>query len=210
MQASFFTLTIGRFWNAFQRIMNTCASAQAAERLRRRLGAVGANVQLSPDLQVDFADRIHIGDWVYVGLGGEFSGREGLTIADHVIIGPRVTIMTSMHNHRSARFIPYDEIELLNPVEIGVASWIGFGAIIMPGIVLGKGCIVGAGSVVTESFPDGSIVAGNPAKIVGTRDMQIFTSHLANDRTYLKNKFSDKLEKVERMSNVRKCSPANQ
>lgn len=190
--------------------MNACSSDRTIERLRRELGAVGPNVQLSPSLTWDYAERIRIGDWVYVGSGVELWGRGGLTIADHVIIGPRVIVMTSMHNFKGARFIPYDEIELLKPVEIGVACWIGLGAILMPGVVLGKGCIVGAGSVVTKSFPDGSIVAGNPAKKIGQRDMLLFLDHLANDRTYLKNWYFKKKEKVERMANVQEKSSVKQ
>lgn len=190
--------------------MDNCVCALASNRLRRKLGNTGANVHLAQDLRVDFAERICIGDWVYVGPGCQFYGRGGLTIADHVIVAPQVIIMTSMHNYKNARFIPYDEIELLNPVAIGVASWIGFGAIILPGVVLGKGCIVGAGSVVTKSFSDGFIVAGNPARIIGKRDMQEFSVALSKGGTYLKNKLSDKLQKIERMATVRKSSPANQ
>jgi len=188
--------------------MNNFASAHAVECLRRKLGAVGPNVQLFPNLSLDYAERIRIGNWVYIGPGGQFFARGGLTIADHVIIGPQVTIMSSMHNYQDARFIPYDEVELLKPVEIGVASWIGFGAILMPGVILGKGCIVGAGSVVTKSFPDGSIVAGNPAAIIGTRDMQHFFDHLANGRTYLSSWFFNNMEKVEKTwANVLNISP---
>ncbi|ELM3618573.1 hypothetical protein RYR54_004329, partial [Aeromonas sobria] len=47
--------------------------------------------------------------------------------------------------------------------------WIGFGAMILSGVKLGRGCVVGAGSVVTKSFPDYAIVGGNPAKIIGYR-----------------------------------------
>lgn len=111
--------------------MNDCAAANANQRLRRSLGSIGSNVQLSSDTQVEFAERIRIGDYVYVGPRGQFFGRGGLTIADHVIIGPQVTIMTSMHNFKEARFIPYDEVELLSAVEIGEASWIGLSAILM-------------------------------------------------------------------------------
>lgn len=200
MKASFLTLAIGRIWNALQFRLNACAAAQTTARLRRQLGAVGPNVDLQPNFSFDYAERIRIGDWVYIGSGGHFSGRGGLTIADHVVIGPQVTIMTSMHNYRDAQFIPYNEIELLKPVEIGVASWIGLGAMLMPGVSLGRGCIVGAGAVVTKSFLDGAIVAGNPAKQIGQRDMKLFLDCLANDRTYLKNWYFKNKEKVERMA----------
>jgi len=200
MRYYFIKLTIGGLLNVFQRRVDACTSVYAIRSLRRRLGAVGPTTELFPDLFIDYAERIKIGDWVHIGSGGQLFGRGGLSIADHVIIGPQVTIMTSKHNHHPARLIPYDEVELLKPVEIGVASWIGLGVILMPGVVLGKGCIVGAGSVVTKSFPDGSIVAGNPAKIIGQRDMQLFLDHLTNDRTYFKNWYLKNKGKVERMA----------
>jgi acetyltransferase-like isoleucine patch superfamily enzyme len=202
MQSSKLTLIIGRCWGAFLYRMNALASAYATERLRCKLRTTGPNVELPSNLEVDYAERISIGDWVYIGPGGSLSGRGGLEIADHVVIGPKVIIMTSMHNYRGAKYIPYDEIELLKPVKVGLACWIGMGAIVMPGVTLGKGCIVGAGSVVTKSFPDGSIVAGNPAKIVGQRDMQLFLDHLAKDRTYLKNWYFKGKPKVEQMADV--------
>lgn len=59
---------------------------------------------------------------------------------------------------------------LLGKVEIADNCFIGFGAIILPNTQLGKGCIVAAGSIVKGQFPAGSIVAGNPARIISTRD----------------------------------------
>lgn len=54
------------------------------------------------------------------------------------------------------------------PVFIGEDSFIGAGAIILPGTIIGKNCIVGAGAVVKGSVDDYSIVAGNPARKIGT------------------------------------------
>ena len=55
------------------------------------------------------------------------------------------------------------------PVEIGRGCWLGFDAKVLKGVTLGDGCVVGAGAVVTRSFPAGSVVAGNPARLMRTR-----------------------------------------
>ena len=165
--------------------------------IKKNLGLLGSNSELFGDLQLDFVERIQIGDWVYVGSGGKFFGRGGLTIADHVIIGPQVTIMTSMHKFKDANFLPYDEHELLKPVKIGEASWIGYGVIIMPGIEIGRGCIVGAGSVVTKSFSDGSIIAGNPAKLISQINIEYINKKILEKKTYLFNKITYSISKIE-------------
>ncbi|MDZ4297749.1 MAG: acyltransferase [Moraxellaceae bacterium] len=90
-----------------------------------------------------------------------------ITIGNKVTITSGVKILTHdgstwlIHNEKGQRFQNYDTVNIGNNVFIGVNS------IIMPGIKIGDNVIIGAGSVVTKNFPDGSIVAGNPAKVIG-------------------------------------------
>jgi acetyltransferase-like isoleucine patch superfamily enzyme len=90
--------------------------------------------------------------------------RGGLQIADNVSISPEVTVLTASHlaNH------PDFPVEL-RPVVIEDHVWIGTRAMILPGVTLGHGCVVAAGSVVTRDVPPLAIVAGIPARSVGVR-----------------------------------------
>tara|TARA_R110002110_G_scaffold61225_6_gene172130 strand:+ start:31527 stop:31835 length:309 start_codon:yes stop_codon:yes gene_type:complete len=58
------------------------------------------------------------------------------------------------------------DLELAGEIQIGDNIFIGKGALILPGVTVGNNCIVGANAVVTKSFPEGSIIAGNPARVV--------------------------------------------
>ena len=85
-------------------------------------------------------------------------------IGENVMMGPDCRIFTANHNFdkEQKRFIGFTKPE---PVIIGDGSWIGYGVIILPGVKIGKGCIVGAGSVVTKSCGDYVLIAGNPAVV---------------------------------------------
>lgn len=56
------------------------------------------------------------------------------------------------------------------PVCIGDNVYIGYGAIILPGVTIGDNCIIGAGAVVTRDIPEWSVAVGNPARVIKTRD----------------------------------------
>lgn len=83
---------------------------------------------------------------------------EGVTIEDDVFIGPRVTFCNVKHPD------PRKQAERFEPTRVKSGAMIGAGAVILPGITIGKDAVVGAGSVVTKDVPDGSTVKGNPAK----------------------------------------------
>lgn len=78
-----------------------------------------------------------------------------------------VTHDGSVHTILKNNLYKDKKIHRYGKIEIGENTFIGAHAIIMPNVYLGKNCIVGAGAVVTHSFPDDSIIAGIPAKIIG-------------------------------------------
>lgn len=108
-------------------------------------------------------EKIRIGKnvWLYFAVSGGcyIQGGNGIKIGDDTILAPGVKIISANHDLQDySQWVP-DQ-----PIDIGYKCWIGANAVLLPGIRLGDRCVVGAGSVVTKSFPDGSIVGGVPAK----------------------------------------------
>jgi acetyltransferase-like isoleucine patch superfamily enzyme len=97
-----------------------------------------------------------------------------LTIGNHFHSGPEILVITSSHNYKSLNYLPYDNTELIKNVVIGDYVWLGARVTILPGAFLGDGVIVQAGSVVHGSIPACSIVGGNPAVVIGHRDVKVF------------------------------------
>lgn len=117
---------------------------------------------------------IHVGDHVNLGLGTRLLGGEAnIWIGDHVIFGPDVLVVAG--NHRiDVVGTPVDQVSAKRPeddlgVRIGEDVWVGARAIILHGVDIGRGAVVGAGSVVTKSVPPYTIVVGNPARAVAHR-----------------------------------------
>lgn len=114
-------------------------------------------------------NRFVIGDNVWIGQGCFFHSAGGITIGNDVGIGPGVKIVTSAHNlDEIDRPILHSKIDFA-PVVIEEGCDIGVGAIILPGVRIGRGAQVGAGSVVTADVPAYSVVAGVPAKVLRKR-----------------------------------------
>ena len=158
----------------------------------RDFKAIGKNVILEQGILVFNPENISIGDSVYVGHNTILKGyhKNELRIGDHtwvgqmcflhsaggidignaVGIGPCVKILTSTHldSNLSKPLISNDL--KFSPVVIGDGCDIGIGTILLPGVTVGKGSIVGAGSVVTKDVEPYSIVAGNPARLLRKRN----------------------------------------
>ena len=118
--------------------------------------------RLFPPFYTDCGKNIKIGKNVFINSCCRFQDQGGIEIGNNVLIGHNVTIATLNHEinpKKRANLTP-------SPVKIGNDVWIGADCTILPGVNIGDGAIVGAGSVVTKDVMKNTIVAGNPAKLI--------------------------------------------
>ena len=96
-----------------------------------------------------------------------------MDLGDRVSLGPNVTLILATHpnNSRLRQYIKYPPRQ----ITIGEDSWLGANVIIMPNVTIGKCSIIGAGAVVTHDVPNYAIMAGVPAKQIGTIDTNRLT-----------------------------------
>lgn len=135
----------------------------------QRVLRVNANVPWMVHFTSCVWGTISIGQNVWksfaVSPGCYIQGGNGVTIDDDTIFGPGVRIISA--NHDPDNFSRWVKTA---PITIGKRCWLGVNAVILPGVQLGDDVIVGAGAVVTKSFPSSSVIAGVPAKVVSMRD----------------------------------------
>ena len=123
---------------------------------------VDPTFRIFPPFYTDCGKNITIGKNVFINACCRFQDQGGISIGDGCLIGHNVTIATLNHDIN-----PETRADLHPaPVKIGKNVWIGSDSTILPGIEIGDGAIVGAGSVVTKSVAPNTIVCGNPAKFL--------------------------------------------
>ena len=110
--------------------------------------------------------KVALGARNVINFGSLLDGRRyAICIGDDVSIGPEASILTLGHDPQSSSFADRG-----GDVTIGDHVWIGYRAIVLPGVTIGQGAVVAAGAVVSRDVAPYSIVAGNPAREVGTRN----------------------------------------
>lgn len=130
--------------------------------LQDLLGSFGGSLAIRAPFYVDYGKNIHFGTDVFLNYGCVFLDICPIRIGDRTQIGPNVHIYAADHPRDiTARA---SGLEFGKPVRIGSDVWIGGSAVILPGIEIGDGAIVAAGSIVTRNVAAGETVRGNPAR----------------------------------------------
>lgn len=140
-------------------------------RERRRLQC-GANVSMAPNASFRNGDRIVIGAGSHIGercslWAGESKGR--IVIEHDALFGPDVFVTASNYEFADRSRPVMDQPRVEKDVVIGSSTWLGRGAVILPGVTVGEGAIVAAGAVVSRDVAPWTIVAGVPAREIGKR-----------------------------------------
>ncbi len=141
-------------------------------RIRRKyidFKSIGKNTFINEWCRFYHPKNITIGDNSGIGLHTIMNGAGGITIGNNVVIGPEVLIWSQNHIYENPNIpIMYQGWEYKSVV-IEDDVWLGARAIILPGVHIGKGAVISAGSVVARDVISGTICMGFPARKIGKR-----------------------------------------
>ena len=118
---------------------------------------------------IEHADRIRIGRNVGINCNCYINGFGGLDIGDYVLLGASITITTGSHPTKGRELPIFFQRSVPKKTIIEDDVWIGSNSVILPGIILKKGTVIGANSVVTKDTEEYGIYGGVPAKKIGER-----------------------------------------
>jgi putative colanic acid biosynthesis acetyltransferase WcaF len=129
---------------------------------------IGKRVLIRPGVKVTYPWNLTIGDYVWIGDNATLYSVDKISIGSHSVISQEAYLCAGTHDYQdiSFRFVSA-------PISIAEECWIAARSFIGPGVEVGHAAVIGAGSIVTRSVDAETIVAGNPAKLVGRRTTEI-------------------------------------
>ena len=134
------------------------------ELLKKILPNLGVNAVVTSPFYCDYGYNVTIGDYFYSNRNLNILDGGKVTIGNHVFIAPNCCITTAGHALDVDKRNKGLEVGL--PITIGDDVWIGANVCILPGVTIGRGTVIGAGSVVTHDIPEGVIAVGNPCGVL--------------------------------------------
>lgn len=157
--------------------------------LKEMFASCGDNVYIEPPFHASWGGKhVYLGDYVYINFNLTLIDDAHIYIGNRVLIGPNVTLVTAAHPLSSE--LRSKGLQYNKPIYVEDDVWIGANVIVLPGIRIGKGSVIGAGSVVTKDIKENSLVYGNPAKVIReiTKDDDIYFDHNKKIKEYLDEK----------------------
>lgn len=151
--------------NAKLQKLNNSFAPQAE--IREALGSIihqkiDNTVEIRLPFYTDYGSNIKLGKHIFVNSNVMMVDLGGITIDDHVLLGPHATIVSVNHS-----LDPKNRRNLeLKPVHIKKNAWLGANTTILPGVTIGENAVVAAGAVVNHDVPANTVVAGVPAKVL--------------------------------------------
>jgi acetyltransferase-like isoleucine patch superfamily enzyme len=156
-------------YSLFLRFISYIPSHIFRKILYKALGMkLGRNSWVYGLVEIRSPKNIEIGQGSVIGEHCLIDGRCGLFVGDNVNISTGVYIWTLHHDINSPDFSAVG-----SQVHISDYVWVCSRAIILPGVTIGRGSVVASGSVVTKDVPEGVVVGGIPAKIIGQRNTEL-------------------------------------
>jgi maltose O-acetyltransferase len=146
--------------------LNVTREADVVERrriLQELFGGGGKSVCVQPPFYCDYGRNIYMGERVYFNYNCVVLDVAEVRIGDFALFGPSVQIYTATHPLNAAL---RRQQEYAKPITIGSDVWVGGAAVICPGVTIGDGSVIGAGSVVTRDIPPGVVAVGNPCRVI--------------------------------------------
>ncbi|WP_129841155.1 sugar O-acetyltransferase [Streptomyces sp. RFCAC02] len=128
------------------------------------LGSVGERAVLNAPFSAAFGSNVHIGDDFFGNVNLSFVDDVEIRIGDGVMIAPNVTLTTTGHPVHPTRRVDYARFS--EPIVIEDRVWIGSNAVVLPGVRIGHGSVIGAGSVVSRDVPPMVVAVGTPCRVL--------------------------------------------
>ena len=127
-------------------------------------GSAGRNTVLLPPFAAGFGSNVHLGDDFFGNVNLTFVDDVEIRIGDGVMIAPSVTLTTTGHPVHPARRADYGRFS--EPIVVEDRVWIGSNAVVLPGVRIGHGAVIGAGSVVSRDIPPMTVAVGTPCRVL--------------------------------------------
>jgi acetyltransferase-like isoleucine patch superfamily enzyme len=121
---------------------------------------------VSPAHDLGTVEVLTIGSHTLIGKGSAIVAHERVVIGDNVYTGHNVYVTDANHGYEDIDTPIGRQFAESRPVSIGNGSWLGHGAVVLPGVSIGAHVVVGAASVVTSNLPDRCVAVGNPAHVI--------------------------------------------